>query len=228
MPPQHDLLAIPPVRAIILCPRVQTDGFSAHSEENKGVVILRSKNVHRTSFKARGNRLFHRSHQRLLKQRLFVLPPPSFPALSPTLAQTDLRVYTRVMVNQCYCIALRAAARKATSIYDTALEPTGVNIAQFSLLRSIKRATAVSLTELGRMTDLDRSTVGRNVKVLERMGLVRVAAGSDQREATVTLDDAGHDVLRFGAPLWAGAQRKIEASLSPATAAHLLASLQSL
>ena len=83
------------------------------------------------------------------------------------------------MVNQCYCIALRAAARKATSIYDTALEPTGVNIAQFSLLRSIKRATAVSLTELGRMTDLDRSTVGRNVKVLERMGLVRVAGIDD-------------------------------------------------
>ncbi len=100
------------------------------------------------------------------------------------------------MLRQCYCIAIRAAARKATSIYDAALAPTGVTIAQFSLLRSIERATALSLTELGRMSDLDRSTVGRNVKVLERMGLVKVAAGLDQREATVTLDEAGHNVLR--------------------------------
>jgi DNA-binding MarR family transcriptional regulator len=132
------------------------------------------------------------------------------------------------MPGQCYCIALRAAARKATSIYDAALEPTGVNIAQFSLLRSIDRATALSLTELGRMTDLDRSTVGRNVKVLERMGLVKVAVGADQREATVTLDEAGHDVLRSGASLWDGVQRKIEAGLGPVTAAQLLTSLQSL
>lgn len=131
------------------------------------------------------------------------------------------------MAGECYCVALRKAARKVTSLYDAALEPTGVNLAQFSLLRTIERAAPVSLTELGRMTELDRSTVGRNVRLLQRMGLVRVAPGADQREATVALDEPGLEILRRGAPLWDEAQRKIEASLGPA-AAQMRRLLQSL
>ena len=131
------------------------------------------------------------------------------------------------MAGECYCVALRKAARKVTSLYDAALEPTGVNLAQFSLLRTIERAAPVSLTELGRMTELDRSTVGRNVRLLQRMGLVRVAPGADQREATVALDAPGLEILRRGAPLWDEAQRKIEASLGPA-AAQMRRLLQSL
>jgi DNA-binding MarR family transcriptional regulator len=131
------------------------------------------------------------------------------------------------MAGECYCVALRKAARKVTSLYDAALEPTGVNLAQFSLLRTIERAAPVSLTELGRMTELDRSTVGRNVRLLQRMGLVRVAPGADQREATVALDEPGLEILRRAAPLWDEAQRKIEASLGPA-AAQMRRLLQSL
>lgn len=122
------------------------------------------------------------------------------------------------MAGECYCVALRKASRKVTSLYDAALEPIGVNVAQFSLLRTIERAAPVSLTELGRMTELDRSTVGRNVRLLQRLGLVRVAPGADQREATVALAEPGRDVLRRGAPLWDEAQRKIESCLGPAAA----------
>lgn len=124
-----------------------------------------------------------------------------------------MRVYARIMVSVCYCAALRAAARKTTEIYDDALAPTGVNIAQFSLLRRIERAAPVSLSELGRLAELDRSTVGRNVKVLQRLGLVRVTTGEDHREATVALDGKGVAVLREAAPLWDDAQRRIAAKL---------------
>ncbi len=117
------------------------------------------------------------------------------------------------MVSACYCAALREAARKTTEIYDAALTSTGVNIAQFSLLRRIERAAPVSLSALGRLTELDRSTVGRNVKVLQRMDLVRVTSGADHREATVSLDDKGVSVLREGAPLWGEAQRRIAEKL---------------
>ncbi|MBV8472111.1 MAG: MarR family transcriptional regulator [Hyphomicrobiales bacterium] len=113
------------------------------------------------------------------------------------------------MASVCYCVALRVAARKTTEIYDAALAPTGVNIAQFSLLRRVERAAPISLSELGRLAELDRSTVGRNVKVLQRMELVRVTPGADHREATVSLADKGRAVLRDGAPLWDEAQRRI-------------------
>src|SRR5574337_549456 len=79
------------------------------------------------------------------------------------------------MKSPCYCSTLRAAARKATALYDEALAPAGVNVAQYGLLRRVERRGTVSLTELGRLSELDRSTVGRNARVLERLGLARLA-----------------------------------------------------
>lgn len=115
----------------------------------------------------------------------------------------------------CHCIVLRKASRRVSSYYDEALAPLGVNIAQFSLLRHISRMAPVSLTDLGARVELDRSTVGRNAKVLERMGLVDIRPGKDQREATLTVSEAGQAILREGAPLWDSVQDAIEARLGP-------------
>lgn len=139
------------------------------------------------------------------------------------------RVYARFMPAQCYCAVLRGAARKVTAMYDDALAPVGVTIAQFRLLRLVERAPdPLSLTELGRVAELDRSTIGRNVKLLQRMDLVRIVPGGDQREATVMLEEAGRLTLRDATPLWHGAQRRIEAALGPETALRLHSLLQTL
>lgn len=113
-------------------------------------------------------------------------------------------------MTDCTCIALRTAARKVSALYDEALAPLGVNIAQFSLLRRVARGTPVSLTELGRRCELDRSTVGRNARVLERMDLLRTVASSDQREAMLELTEEGRRILAEGAPLWDGVQRALD------------------
>ncbi|MBS0269865.1 MAG: MarR family transcriptional regulator [Proteobacteria bacterium] len=132
------------------------------------------------------------------------------------------------MATKCYCIALRKAERRVTSVYDDALKPTGVNIAQFSLMRTIEREAPVSLSKIGRLAELDRSTVGRNVKVLERMGLVKTLHGEDQREAAVVLTARGRRVLVDGAKLWDEAQTAFERALGVAAAKHLRTLLQTL
>jgi DNA-binding MarR family transcriptional regulator len=122
----------------------------------------------------------------------------------------------------CYCVAVRTAARKTTALYDSILEPAGVTLAQFSLLRKIERAGTVSLTKLGQLAELDRSTIGRNVKALEKLQLVRTAAAEeDQREAAVQLTPAGKRALKIGAPLWEEAQRRVETALGDAGVAQL-------
>ena len=132
------------------------------------------------------------------------------------------------MTDACYCAALRGASRKVTSIYDAALAPIGVTLAQFSLLRTIKREGQLSLTDLGRLVDLDRSTIGRNIKVMRRQGFVTTTSGTDHREARVALDASGLDVLRRGAPLWDQAQDGIRTKLGPDAVHNLLALLQAL
>jgi DNA-binding MarR family transcriptional regulator len=125
------------------------------------------------------------------------------------------------MKTACYCAAVRTAARKTTALYDSILEPAGVTLAQYSLLRKIERAGTVSLTKLGRLAELDRSTVGRNVKALEELRLVRLGPAKDQREAAVRLTPAGVETLKRAFPLWEEAQRQVEASLGAAEAAEL-------
>lgn len=111
---------------------------------------------------------------------------------------------------------LRSATRRIGSVYDRALAPLGINIAQFSLLRTIERRQPVSLTELARIVELDRSTIGRNVRVLERLGLVAMKQGEDDhREAAVQLTARGVEILEEAGPLWEGCQRKIETQLGP-------------
>eukprot|EP01035_Chromulina_nebulosa_P031017 gene31017-41299_t len=100
----------------------------------------------------------------------------------------------------CICISLRKASRKMTALYDEALAPAGVNLAQFSLLRNVRRHGPVSLTRLGEITELDRSTLGRNVKVLERMGLVAASDDADHRKAAVALTEAGRATLERDFP----------------------------
>src|SRR3546814_12049889 len=75
--------------------------------------------------------------------------------------------YVRMM-GRIHCSRLRSAARKVGSIYDEALAPLGVNIAQYSLMRTIARRQPVSFTELGHFAQLDRSPVSRTVRVLDR------------------------------------------------------------
>ena len=103
-----------------------------------------------------------------------------------------------------------------TSAYDDALSPTGINLAQFSLLRYISRLQPLSLTELGRVVELDRSTIGRNIKVLEKQGLTGGAPLADHREAGVQLTEAGLRTLHQAEGLWMTVQAQFEQKLGTA------------
>lgn len=116
----------------------------------------------------------------------------------------------------CYCTLLRKATRRLSGVYDEALAPLGINIAQYALLRMVAARGSLSLTELGRIAELDRSTIGRNVRVLERMGLMRTGrSADDHRESMVTLTAPGSDLLARARPVWDACQARIEARLGP-------------
>jgi DNA-binding MarR family transcriptional regulator len=111
---------------------------------------------------------------------------------------------------------------------DEALALLGVSIAQFNLIRVIISMEPVSVTDLAAFVELERSTVGRNGRVLERLGLVKMSHGSDQREALFSLTEKGHEVLKRGLPLWDSVQHGIEENLGADKARQLQRLLASL
>ncbi len=134
-----------------------------------------------------------------------------------------------IMETDCYCTTARAATRKMTAMYDAALVPAGVNVAQFGLLRRLSVATALSVAELAQAAELERSTVTRNARVLQRRGLVDIGESeTDRRTATIVLTPEGVHTLRRGEPLWEEAQSRFEAQVGAGDAQALRSLLRTI
>jgi len=67
----------------------------------------------------------------------------------------------------------------------------------------------VSISMLAEEMALDRSTLGRNLRVLERMELVDVSEAEDLRARIVVLTPRAERLLEQALPLWEAAQRKV-------------------
>jgi DNA-binding MarR family transcriptional regulator len=133
-----------------------------------------------------------------------------------------------MLPTQCLCTKLRRASRGVTRIYDDALAEVGLNAAQFSLLRYLQRLGQPSISALAEAMGLDRSTLGRNLRVVEGRGLLQLGGGADQRSRQVALTAAGVRVLEQGAPLWERAQQELALRLGAEKRAELMALLDDL
>lgn len=128
----------------------------------------------------------------------------------------------------CLCTQLRRASRGVTRIYDDALAPVGLGAAQFSLLRHVQRLDCPDISTLAEAMGLDRSTLGRNLKVLEEQGLLVLGEGRDQRRREVRLSEQGLARLQQALPLWEQAQEQLSGRLGEQGRAELMQLLEEL
>ncbi len=114
-------------------------------------------------------------------------------------------IYTRV-ITQCTCANIRKTARVITEFYDEILKPSGLTGTQFRLLGAIAASGSIALTPLAEKIEVDRTTLARNLKPLERDGLVTNTTGADRRTHQLTLTDQGKAAMIIAMPLWEEAQ----------------------
>jgi DNA-binding MarR family transcriptional regulator len=76
----------------------------------------------------------------------------------------------------------------------------------FTLLVRIAAAGPAPITQLAEGLVIDRTTLTRNLKPLEKQGLIQVATGEDQRLRLVSLTEPGYQALAKALPLWEQAQ----------------------
>ena len=109
----------------------------------------------------------------------------------------------------CVCVNLRRATRALTQLYDSALSAAGVKVTQFSLLRAVERNEPAAIGTLAEELDLDRTTLARNLRPLQRDRLVILAAGDDLRVTEVRLTARGRKAIAAALPLWQQVQGEI-------------------
>jgi DNA-binding MarR family transcriptional regulator len=113
----------------------------------------------------------------------------------------------------CVCINLRQMSRMVSQIYDDALAPAGLKITQFCLLRAIARLGPVGVSALAEDQELDRTTLTRNLSLLERDGLIEQSPGVDKRTSLARLTRAGSAAIARALPHWEHVQEELRRSL---------------
>ncbi|MEM7588037.1 MAG: MarR family winged helix-turn-helix transcriptional regulator [Acidobacteriota bacterium] len=130
------------------------------------------------------------------------------------------------MPTHCASYNLRRADRVVTQLYDEALRESGLKSTQFTLLSAVRIAGPVAINCLAERLVMDRTTLTRNLRLLQKEGWVEIHPGSrDRRVREVSLTEEGGRVQEGAFPLWQKAQSEVAERLGTERLYDLLAGL---
>ncbi|MCG6153662.1 MarR family winged helix-turn-helix transcriptional regulator [Leptospira bandrabouensis] len=109
----------------------------------------------------------------------------------------------------CLNLSLRRTSRLITSYYDLQLKPTGLRITQFTVLASIAYENDPSISDLARLTDIDRTTLQRSLEILSRDGLIAITKKEIGNVKGISLTKKGEQKLTKAIEFWKEIQKTI-------------------
>ena len=136
---------------------------------------------------------------------------------------------SRAIGAECLCFRSRRLARVLTRHFDEALRPIGIQATQLTLLAGIGAAgpAGQSMPRLLDLLAMDPATLSRNLKPLEKAGLVGVArAEKDKRARIAGLTADGERKLRQALPIWREAQDRLASALGESESTDLRQQLE--
>ena len=109
----------------------------------------------------------------------------------------------RAVVDGCAGLNIRLAARRITRFLEAKMPGTNLSLAQFGLMAHIAAAGDDTIGALAERSGLDQTTLSRNLRTLERVGLVEIAiVEKDLRRRAVWLTEKGARRLEAAIPAW--------------------------
>jgi DNA-binding MarR family transcriptional regulator len=109
-----------------------------------------------------------------------------------------------------YCASLnfRRTSRMVTRMYDIAMQESGVRSTQFALLVGIAKLQPVTMGALAHVLMLDRSTLTRSLRLLEKERLIEISKRAAMRQRFLKLTHSGEKALQRSLPLWRAAHAR--------------------
>jgi DNA-binding MarR family transcriptional regulator len=108
----------------------------------------------------------------------------------------------------CACANLRRATRAVSRLYEECLAPVDLSSTQMTLVMFLSRSGPTLLTELAGALAMDRTSLYRALRPLEKRLLVRVRGTADRRAKEAILTKDGERLLASAMPHWQRAQKK--------------------
>ena len=108
---------------------------------------------------------------------------PGMTAMKKALVAWANTVRSNPAPGPCACLQFRRTSRAVSALYDAFLSSAGLTVTQYALLVSIARERGISRTVLAANLEMDRTTLTRNLRPLERDGFVTQKSGADLSRA---------------------------------------------
>ena len=115
----------------------------------------------------------------------------------------------------CLAARVRLLNRAVSRVYDTALRPYDVTVAQLNLLSAVGHLQPVPAHKLADLLSLQISTLSRNMHLMEESGLIDIAQAERGNGRILTLTKAGARKLEELLPAWQEAQREAAELMGP-------------
>jgi DNA-binding MarR family transcriptional regulator len=105
------------------------------------------------------------------------------------------------------------AARAVTRAYDDALRPVNLRATQLAVLVAVANEGTMSITALAKTMGMDRTTLTRNLRPLEKAGLIQIGSEGWRRSRMLEVTTQGQIRLREALPYWERAQEMLRHKL---------------
>ena len=109
-------------------------------------------------------------------------------------------------MENCVCFNLRWVTRKMTQFFDAEMRRHGIRPTQGTILASLKAKNSWNMAELSDWLGMERTTLVRNLRPLERDGFVKVAGGGRGNLVELTITTKGRKQIEKLTPAWESAQ----------------------
>lgn len=113
----------------------------------------------------------------------------------------------------CGSFNFRRTARAVTKLYDMALQESGIRSTQFSILVGIAKNQPVSIGALADVMIIDRTTLTRSLRLLQKAGLIAISNRAAMRQRFLTITTKGEYTLARSLPAWREAHARFVATV---------------
>jgi len=126
----------------------------------------------------------------------------------------------------CTCFNVRRVSRAITQFFDAEVRRHGVRPTQTPILRALQAKNGWSMGELSEWLAMERTTLLRNLRPLQRDGLVRIIGGGRGGHVELRITAKGRKALADTLPAWRSAQDKVVAILGKERWSAIISDLQ--
>lgn len=119
------------------------------------------------------------------------------------------------MAEECLAVRVRLLSRRLSRIYDAALRPLGLTVAQLNLLSVIEVVGSAPAGRVAELLAMEISTLSRNAHLMESAGWITVDPANSGNGRILALTQAGAEKLRESKPAWEEAQTQARNLLGP-------------